>query len=67
MVGPSQAPVSLIVNIPKTQDNQNNNAKASKNPYVKLFNPRYNLVKKKQTSSKQVILKNPYRHSKVRD
>ena len=34
MVGPSQPPVSLTVNIPKTQDNQNNNAKAPKNPFA---------------------------------
>ena len=52
MVGPLQSPVSLTVNIPKTQDNQNKNAKASKNPYVKLFNPRYNLVKKKHQANK---------------
>ena len=42
MVGPSQAPVSLNVNISKPQ--HKDNVPNPQNPYANLLNPRYNLL-----------------------
>ena len=51
MVGPSQDPVSLEVNIPKAQDKDNVSQPKSK--YAALLNPKYELVSKKTTKSNQ--------------
>ena len=51
MIGPSQPPVSLKVNIPKTQDNNNNDdsvENVKKHEFAHLFNPKSKILKGKK-------------------
>ena len=50
MIGPSQPPVSLKVNIPKTQDNNNNDdsvKNVKKHEFANFFNPKFKMSKGK--------------------
>ena len=57
MIGPSQPPVSLKVNIPKTQDNNNNDdsvKNVKKHEFAQFFNPMFKISKKKESNSEVI-------------